>query len=124
MRYFLCMLLIVWNAGCTTMRTVENPEPAMAVSQLAIGDKVEVITVDGRKLRFKVLAIDDEQVTGEVIKPGQIATDDRVSVPIDEIRLVSRAEFDGVKTAAAGVGGAVLVAALAVAFFILTFSIY
>ena len=104
MRYFLCMLLVVWNAGCTTMRTVENPDPAMAVSQLAIGDTVEVITVDGRKLHFKVESIDDEQMTGKVVKPGR--SNDRVSVPIDEIRLVSRAELDGVKTGAAAVGSA------------------
>ena len=122
MRYVLCVLLIFWNAGCTTMRTMENSDPAVSVSQLAIGDKVEVITNDGGKYRFKVLAIDDEQVTGEVIIPGQVSSDETVSLQIDEIRFVSRAEFDGVKTAAAGVGAGVLAAALAFAFFVLTFS--
>ena len=122
MRYFICILLIVWNAGCTTMRTVESPEPEMAVHQLEIGDKVKVITADGRKLNFKVLAIDDEQVTGEVIKPGQLATDERITVPIDDIRLVSRAEFDGIKTAGAAVAGGVVLAAVSFALLMLSIS--
>jgi len=106
------------------MRTMESPEPEMAVHQLEVGDNVKVITADGRKLRFKVLAIDDEQVTGEVIKPGQLATDERFSVPIADIRLVSRAEIDGIKTAGAAVAGGVLLAAAAFAIFFLTWSMY
>jgi len=106
------------------MRTMESPEPEMAVHQLEVGDNVKVITADGRKLRFKVLAIDDEQVTGEVIKPGPLATDERFSVPIADIRLVSRAEIDGIKTAGAAVAGGVLLAAAAFAIFFLTWSMY
>ena len=90
--------------GCTSFRTAEGQSTEVTVSELAIGDTVEIITADARKLRFTIEAIEDDSLIGDDIR-----------VPINDIRLVSVERIDPGKTAAAGITtGAIVIVALVI----------
>lgn len=109
MRYLLLGLIVSLNSACTTMRTVEVPDPQVAVQSIEIGDTVEVVKVDGSKLRFEVTEVEPDALVGTIKRDGRQET---VRVPIEEIRIVSIAELDALKTTAATAVSAVVVGAL------------
>jgi hypothetical protein len=91
--------------GCTSFRTAEGQATEVAVSELAVGDTVQIINADAKKLRFTIEAIEDDTLIGENIR-----------VPIEDIRLVSVERIDPGKTAAAGITtGAIIIGALVIA---------
>ena len=64
MRYFLLCLLLGLTAACTSMRTIEAPDPAVAVSELKVGDTVQIVRTDGREVRCKIAALEDDARVG------------------------------------------------------------
>ena len=77
-------------------RCVRHPQQGqsteVAISELAVGDTVEIVTADTEKLRFKITAIEDDALIG-----------DDVRVPKADIRIVSVESIDPGRTAAWGV---------------------
>ena len=91
--------------GCTSFRSAEGQTTEVAISELAVGDTVQIINADAEKLRFTIEAIEDDALIGENIR-----------VPIGDIRLVSVERIDPGKTAAAGLtAGAIIIGALVIA---------
>jgi hypothetical protein len=91
--------------GCTSFRSTKEQTTEVAVSELAVGDTVQIINADAEKLRFTIEAIEDDALIGENIR-----------VPIGDIRLVSVERIDPGKTAAAGLTtGAIIIGALVIA---------
>ena len=90
----LITMILQVAAGCTSMRTIENPDPRAAAAVLAVGDTVQVITKNGGKLRFTIAAIEADALIG--------TRDERVS--IDEIHIVSVKRFDDRKSAVTAYG--------------------
>jgi hypothetical protein len=85
--------LLALTPGCTNFKTVNDQSTAIAISELALGDTVQVVTADARKFRFKIEAIEDDALVGKDVR-----------VSIEDIRLVSIERVDPVETAVAGVG--------------------
>ncbi len=77
--------------GCTSFQTTQGQSTEVAISELAVGDTVEIVTADTEKLRFKITAIEDDALIG-----------DDVRVPKADIRIVSVESIDPVKVAAVG----------------------
>jgi hypothetical protein len=99
-------LLACLAAGCTSMRTVQTPEPREAVAVLAPGDTVQLVMADGSKLRLTVAAIEADELVG--------TRGERVA--IDDLHIVSVRRFDSGKSAVAAFGTVVLaVSAAAIA---------
>ena len=71
-----CMSLLT-NA-CTEYRLVQSDDGKRGVTTLAVGDTVEVVTVDATKLEFKISAIEEDALLG-----------DNVRVPIEDVRTIS-----------------------------------
>ncbi len=78
--------------GCTSFQTTQGQSTEVAISELAVGDTVEIVTADTEKLRFKITAIEDDALIG-----------DDVRVPKADIRIVSVESIDPDKVAAVGV---------------------
>jgi hypothetical protein len=97
--------MLSFIVGCTSFRTTEGQATEVAVSELAIGDTVQIINADAEKLRFTIEAIEDDALIGKNIR-----------VPIGDIRLVSVERIDPGKTAVAGLTtGAIIGLALMIA---------
>jgi hypothetical protein len=86
-------LVVPVASGCTTMRpigrTANLSQPSPSIWTLRPGDDVRVTFRDGRRVRFEVQAVDDK---GLVAKDG-------ARYEADDILLVERRSFSGVKTA-------------------------
>ena len=78
--------------GCTSFKTVDSEPTGVTVSNLAIGDEVQIVTTDGEKVRLTIEAIEDDTLIG-----------DGVRVPIKDIRIVSIRRIDSGKTTAASI---------------------
>lgn len=109
-RFILAIAFVTANiAACSSFQTDATTSTATVISELKIGDTVEVVTVDARKLRFTIEAIEADALVGKEVR-----------VPKSDIRIVSVKQFDAGKTAVAGVGsvavivGVLLIAAIAV----------
>jgi hypothetical protein len=78
-------------AGCSSFEPVDIRLPPAAPGQrpeIEIGDTVEVLTAHQGRVRFKVIAIDDDAISGE-----------GVIVPRSEIESIAVKRFDVVRTA-------------------------
>lgn len=102
-------LLICALAGCTSMRTVDR-ESDDGTPAVQIGDRVRVVTRDGRELEFTVTQMDGDVLVGS--KSGNQARDtasDEIRVPFQDVALVQVKSFDGWRTAGLVAGSALLV---------------
>jgi len=96
----LVWMLLVTLTGCTTTRTADSGggsgEPVVAV-----GDRVRVVTHDGRKLEFTVDKVEDRVLIGHSGSTGtsRVSLPEDVRLPFDEIARIEVKEFDGWKTA-------------------------
>jgi hypothetical protein len=88
--FFLSMVLALW--GCTTLQPLAGSAPELrqqiaAGQLLRRGDRVVITTADGRRHHLVVLAADSASVRGK-----------HESVPTDQIELVQKPMFSGVRT--------------------------
>jgi hypothetical protein len=90
------VLLIL--AGCTSMKPVATETAAIeqhiASGDVAVGDDVEIVTVDDQRHRFRVTAVDAATISG-----------DGINVPIESIVGLKTREFSYGKSA--GLAGGV-----------------
>jgi hypothetical protein len=63
----ICIVLLAFVAGCTTMRSLPSSDAQSIGSQIEVGDKVQVTRSDGSDVKFKVEAISDEGLAGDGI---------------------------------------------------------
>ena len=87
-------------SGCTSMKTVDMPESELqsrirAGELVEVGEKVQLVTSDGREPEFVVTGIDDNAIYG-----------DGEQIPIDDVVAIKTRRFSAGKTAALA-GGAV-----------------
>jgi hypothetical protein len=102
---FTTVVVLALMSGCTSFKTVDSQSTAVTVSNLVIGDKVQIVTADGGKVRLTIETIEDDALIG-----------DGVRVPIDDIRLVSIERIDPSKTAEAVImAGLIVLCALLIA---------
>jgi len=101
MKLLSALVVVLMVTGCSTMTPVEM-SPDQLHDQISTGDilhegdKVKIVTTDGKTHQFKVSAITDASIIG-----------DDIEVPIADIVAIETKEFSGGKTAAlvGGVGG-------------------
>ena len=70
--------LFVLNAACTQSRLIKPDNGEPAVTTLAVGDTVEVVTADANKVEFKITAIEEDALVG-----------DDVRVAFGDVRIIS-----------------------------------
>lgn len=108
-RNVLIWLLIFVLAGCTSMRTVDRgtDESTPAVE---VGDRVRVVTRDGRELEFTVTRIEGDELAGSYSRTQarDTGTGD-LHIPFQDVALVQVESFDGWRTAGLVAGSALLV---------------
>lgn len=104
MRSMLLGVVLLGVAGCTALRTINGPPEQLrrdvaAGALLKAGDRVEVVTRDGRVHELVVTGI----ANGEIVARGE-------SVPIDQLVTISKREFAVGPTAAVvgGIGAVIL----------------
>ncbi len=102
-------ILSVFLSACTSFKTAKDQSTEDTISNLSIGDTVELVTVDGSKESFTITAIEEDALVG-----------DETRVPIDVIRIVSVEGFDSGRTAIAGGLTFGVIAAIGAAIFALT----
>lgn len=75
MRIFGVVVLLVLLCGCRTMQPVEYGNWASLAGQVEAGDRVEVVTTDGRALDFVVVEVTDDALVGQDVRVprGEIA---------------------------------------------------
>ena len=104
------LMVLATIVGCTSFKTTQGQSTEVAISELAVGDTVEIVTADAEKQRFTITAIEDDALIGKDVR-----------VPKADIRIVSVETIDAGKTAAVtGVSvyigvGILLLVAMAVA---------
>jgi hypothetical protein len=89
---------VVLVLGCSSYRLEEGKPTEVAVSELEIGDTVEIVTADAEKLRFTIEVIDDDALIGNDVR-----------VLKSDIRLVSVKRIDPGKTTGAGLSAVFIV---------------
>jgi hypothetical protein len=106
MRSLILLSVLIINAGCTTLHPIEGTpmelqERIASNDLLKIGDRVAIVTTDGKTHRFAVTGFDAGIVMGNA-----------ESVSIDQVAHVGKRSFSRGKTIALVVGivaaGAVL----------------
>lgn len=66
------------NVACTEYRLVQPDDGEPAVTNLAVGDTVEVVTADAQKVEFEITAIEKDALVGEDVR-----------VAFSDVRLIS-----------------------------------
>jgi protein involved in polysaccharide export with SLBB domain len=64
-RSIVCLVLIAFTAGCTTMRPVYGTDATSYATQIEVGDKIEITRNDLTTVQFKVTDISDEGISGD-----------------------------------------------------------
>ncbi|MBJ7312957.1 hypothetical protein ACFOLJ_29460 [Rugamonas sp. CCM 8940] len=107
------LLLCVAMSACTTMRVVADGEDAVKsvaarpADGLTVGESLLIVGRDGKKLDFKLAAIEADALRGSV--DGQ-----QRRIAFGQIERIERSHVDPGKTAGL-IGGAVLLVVLAAA---------
>ncbi|MEJ2129306.1 MAG: hypothetical protein P8X81_10730 [Woeseiaceae bacterium] len=115
-------VMIVWVsifslAGCTSMRAMDATQ-ADFTAQLETGDHLVIYEKGGRIVDMTFTQVDGEYLVGSLTRQPL----DTVEVRIDEILQIEIEKISGGKTAAAVVGGAVLLPIVAVGFGLAAFA--
>jgi len=63
----ICILLISFVTGCTTMRPLPAADAQSIASHIEVGDKVQIIRNDASDVKFKVETISNEGLDGDGI---------------------------------------------------------
>jgi len=105
MKLISAMVVVLILTGCSTMTPVEMTPDQLhdqisAGDVLSEGEKVKIVTVDGKTHKFKVSSITDVSIIG-----------DDIEVPIADIIAIETKEFSGGKTAVLA-GSTILVGVL------------
>ena len=109
MRILILLTVLVSNAGCSTLHPIEGTpmelqERIASNELLKIGDRVSIVTTDGKTHRFAVTGFDAGIVKGNA-----------ESVSIDQVLQVGKRSFSRGKTIALVVGMVIAGAAIGVA---------
>ena len=92
------LMVLATIVGCTSFKTTQGQSNEVAISELAVGAPVEIVTADAEKQRFTITAIEDDALIGKDVR-----------VPKADIRIVSVETIDAGKTAAVAGGSAAIV---------------
>ncbi len=92
------LLLVFSQSGCSTMKSaatqpVELQQKIRSGGVVAVGDRVAIVTSDGREYRFVVTDIDNTHIGGK-----------GVQIPIDTIEGLRVREFSAGRTVALATG--------------------
>ena len=98
-----CALLLL-NTACTTLQLMTVDEGKGYAQQIRVGDKVRLLLLDEAAREIRVRAVDDKEITGEVIETGAI-----IVTAWEDVYAAERVVIAPVKTAAAGLGLAVAI---------------
>ena len=71
MRLFLLLCLVLLLAGCKTMQAVPHDDLSRLQGQVERGDRVEVVTTDGRSLQFTVPEVTADALAGDNVRVTQ-----------------------------------------------------
>lgn len=96
LRSVLATLLMVSLVACSTMRPLQTVSPAAIHETVTVGDTVEVLHVNGRWFRFKVLELSETEIAGG----GQRISLDRIEAL--QVKEVSAAKTAGSVVAVVG----------------------
>jgi hypothetical protein len=64
-KVIICIVLLAFITGCTTMRALPSSDAQSIASQVEVGDKVQVTRSDGSDVKFKVEEISNEGLAGD-----------------------------------------------------------
>jgi hypothetical protein len=71
MRLLLILLLLLLLGGCKTMQAVPHDDLSKLQGQVERGDRVEVVTTDGRTLDFTVTEVTADALAGDNVRVEQ-----------------------------------------------------
>lgn len=96
--------LMLLNTACTTLKPLPVDENKSYAEQVRVGDRVRLLFLNEEAREIRVRAVNETQITGELIESGAI-----IVISWEDIYAVERVVVAPVKTAAAGVGLAVVI---------------
>ena len=111
MRVTVILVCILSLVGCTSMRPLDATQTDLA-THLETGDRVVVYETGGRIVDMKLTQVDGEYLIGSLTEQPMHS----VEVRIDEIHQIEVEKISGGKTAAAIIGGVILLPIAAVGF--------
>jgi len=102
-RLVVCLMLIAFATGCTTMQRLPSTNGMLVSSQIEVNDKVVITKHNGQKVKLKVTQVTKTGVHGD----GQY-------VGYSDMREISikRADHESTLKLVAGIGGAIIVVRL------------
>ena len=99
--FFVSLCLV----GCTSMKAVDVPSSG-AAPQFSVGDTIRISTKEGASYKLKVTELSGNTVSG-TDESGK-----RIKVAFDQIAAVQIEKRNVAKTAGAGIGAGLLIAAV------------
>ena len=101
------VVLVAMVVGCTTTRPIDLGAAGGLTTQVEPQDRVSIVTTDGRKLAFEVVAVEPDAVVGKDVR-----------VERDEIAELEVTSFSPARTAGLVGGTGLTVAAVAFIIFL------
>ncbi len=98
-----CVLLLL-NTACTTLKPMTVDESKSYARQIRVGDRVRLLFPDDAAKEIRVRAVNEKEVTGELMETGAI-----IVIAWEDIYAAERVVIAPIKTAAAGLGLAVAI---------------
>lgn len=96
--------LLLLNTACTTLKPLSVDENKSYAEQVRVGDRVRLLFLNEGAREIRVRAVNETEITGELIESGAI-----IVTSWEDVYAVERVVVAPVKTAAAGVGLAVVI---------------
>lgn len=109
---FCILIAVLTTTGCTTIKPIDIDGPTTFAEQIKVGDKVRLAYLDERVREIRVIAVNDQEITGKLESGGVVIADWRDIYDVEQVRI------SPLKTAGAAVGIAIaipIIALLAVA---------
>lgn len=97
-------VLLLLNAACTTLQPMTADETRTFAQQIRAGDRVRLLFPDEPAKEIRVRAVDENEITGELIDSGAI-----IVTSWEDVYTAERVVIAPLKTAAAGIGLAVAI---------------
>ena len=95
MRKAIVLLLVLSLLGCTTTRVVVDVSKTGLSSAFSAGDEVAVRMLSGELVELGIVSITETHLL------GRLASNEQISIMLDEISSVQESEFSAGKTAGA-----------------------
>ncbi len=107
--------MFLLNAACTTVKTIDDSEEKTYSEQIAVGDKIRLIYLDGRVKNIRVTGVSETEISGtphdsrfkQAIGPG-------IAAEWQDVYQAERVNTSVLKTAGAALGLVIVIPVIVV----------